>query len=399
MPSVSAVGKMLQFIGAELSPYTAKVRGYLRYKKIPFEPVLCTLEVMRNVVKPRIGWSVVPIVVTPDNELLQDSTDIINTLEKTYPEPSIHPSTPKQKLVSQLLELYADEWLFITAMHYRWSFPENRKFLTQEFGKASFPRDPEDVQRQKGERICSRFGSSIQFIGIDDNTKPELDRGYTELLDLLTAHFDKYPYLLGYKPTIGDFAIFGQLYAMFFRDPAPSIIMRTRAPVVAAWVENMNQFTIESRQHLHKVVDGRLVKEELPAEQKDFLPNDHIPETLYPLLDRVFKEHGSFLMDTATDLTQYLKDNPEEQDIPRSIGVRPFTIGNVTGNRAVLPYCLWMLQGITDLYSGLSSQDRSSVDDFLGKFSGAKELVKTDLSQCRVERVNVHVRRAATAKL
>ena len=38
--------KMYQLIGGEPSPYTAKVRLYLRYKKIPFEPVQATAEVI-----------------------------------------------------------------------------------------------------------------------------------------------------------------------------------------------------------------------------------------------------------------------------------------------------------------------------------------------------------------
>jgi len=36
---------MYKLIGGELSPYTAKVRCYLRYKNIPFEPVQATAEV------------------------------------------------------------------------------------------------------------------------------------------------------------------------------------------------------------------------------------------------------------------------------------------------------------------------------------------------------------------
>ena len=36
---------MYKLIGGELSPYTAKVRCYLRYKNIPFEPVQASAEV------------------------------------------------------------------------------------------------------------------------------------------------------------------------------------------------------------------------------------------------------------------------------------------------------------------------------------------------------------------
>ncbi|XP_002739004.1 uncharacterized protein LOC100375835 [Saccoglossus kowalevskii] len=390
--------RMLQFIGAELSPYTAKVRAYLRYKKIPFEPVQCTLEVMQKVVKPGIGWSVVPVVVTPDNKFIQDSTDIINNLEKQHPTPSIYPKTPRQRLVSLLLELYADEWLFITAMHYRWNFNENSKFLNVEFGKNSFPGEPADIQEERGRRVYSRFKQMCPFIGINEETIPELEKGYIKLLDVLSVHLDKYPYLLGYQPSIADFAVFGQLYAIFFRDPAPGLIMKTRAPVVAAWVETMNQFTTESRQYNHTVVDGRIVKQE--PEHTDFLPDDEVPETLNHILDTMFTNQGAVLIDTANELTNYLKENPEEDDIPRQIGMHTFHINSASSKRAIFPYPIWMLQGITDYYHGLSSIDKSSVDRFLDKFKGGRELLNVDLSQCRVERTNVHLHRAiANAKL
>ena len=42
-----------------------------------------------------------------------------------------------QELVSRLLELYADEWLVIPAMHYRWSY--NDDWIVEEFGRIAAP--------------------------------------------------------------------------------------------------------------------------------------------------------------------------------------------------------------------------------------------------------------------
>jgi hypothetical protein len=40
---------------------------------------------------------------------------------------------------STSIKVYADEWLVIPAMHYRWSFPENLDFIYREFGRTNLP--------------------------------------------------------------------------------------------------------------------------------------------------------------------------------------------------------------------------------------------------------------------
>src|SRR5262249_38441294 len=94
----------LQLIGAEASYYTGKGRAYLRWKALPFDEVLATAQVYRELILPRTGVSFIPVVVTPEGDTLQDSTAIIDALEQRVPEPSVYPRGPIQRLVALLLE-------------------------------------------------------------------------------------------------------------------------------------------------------------------------------------------------------------------------------------------------------------------------------------------------------
>lgn len=109
--------------GSELSYFTGKVRAYLRWAGLPFEEVLSDAEVYRQVIVPGVGAAVIPVVRTPEGTLLQDSTEIIETLDARQAGhggvPSVYPAGPVQKLVSLMLETYGDEWLVIPTMHYR----------------------------------------------------------------------------------------------------------------------------------------------------------------------------------------------------------------------------------------------------------------------------------------
>ena len=49
--------------GAEVSYFTGKVRAYLRWAAIPFEEVLSTADVYRQVIVPAVGAPVIPVLV------------------------------------------------------------------------------------------------------------------------------------------------------------------------------------------------------------------------------------------------------------------------------------------------------------------------------------------------
>src|SRR5689334_14884889 len=172
----------IRLIGAESSYYTAKVRAYLRWKRIPFEEIVATRRVYAEHEVFRSGIRSLPVLCGPEGETVCDSTDIVDWLESCFPEPSIYPGGALQRLVALAIETYADEWLLVPAMHLRWSFPSvNREFLLLDQGGALEPDASPEVQRRAGETAERAARASLALIGVTDATAPALDRWYEEL--------------------------------------------------------------------------------------------------------------------------------------------------------------------------------------------------------------------------
>lgn len=79
--------------GSEMSPYSIKVRSYARFKGLPH---LWTPRRAENEAEYRrhARLPIIPTVVTPGGEAMQDSTPILEALEARHREPSAHPDTP-----------------------------------------------------------------------------------------------------------------------------------------------------------------------------------------------------------------------------------------------------------------------------------------------------------------
>ena len=108
-----------KIFGSEMSPYSVKVRAYLRFKQIPHEWILRSKE-NRIEFDKLAQIPLIPLVVSASGEVLQDSTPIIERLEQVFPSPSIVPDDPKLNFLSALLEEFGDEWVNKIMFHYRW---------------------------------------------------------------------------------------------------------------------------------------------------------------------------------------------------------------------------------------------------------------------------------------
>ncbi|MEQ9146422.1 MAG: glutathione S-transferase [Parvibaculaceae bacterium] len=356
-----------QLLGADISYYTGKARAYLRYKDIPFEEVRATRDVYVNTILPRTGVAMIPVLISPDNVAVQDTSEIIDFLEERFPEPSVFPATPRQGTVARLFELYGDEWLVIPAMHYRWN--HNAEAMYLEFGKVSRPDLSEAEQVEVGKETCKPFQGSLPVLGVLPETESAIEASYEQLLHDLDAHFAVHPYLLGSRPSIGDFGLIGPLYAHQYRDPASGALMKRIAPNVAKWVERMNAPEPKSG---------------------DFLPGDEVPGTLYPVLKRIFEEQFPPLAEMTVALADWIDAHPGEK-IPRAIGKQSFTLKGadgtpVTAERGMFTFTQWMAQRVLDFYQPLSGEARQSVDALLEEVGG-KDAMQIGLRR-RVARVN-----------
>jgi len=358
--------KTYKLYGLDFSLFTGKTRSYLRKKGIPFEEISVRWGKIRNFIIERTGVEFIPVVHTPDDKVIQDTTVIIDELETRFPEHSVYPDTPRQKLVSLLLELYADEWLFIPAMHYRWYYEEeNYHYIYGKFGEIVWKNAPGPLRRLIGKKSASEFRGMLTGLGVTDSNYRAIETSYENFLADFNAHLETHNYVLGSKPCIADFGFMAPLYAHLYLDPAPGRLMREKAPAVVRWIKRMND-------------------DKAAMQVGEFLDDDQIPDTLFPILKRMAAEQLPTLLDSDRRLTAWREENPNASEIDRYIGWHNFVVEGVSGTRRAQTYPNWMFQRSIDFYRSLD--DTTEVDQLLHQV-GIGDALKVGLKN-RLARTN-----------
>lgn len=336
--------------GADVSYYTGKARAYLRWRGVPFEEVLATGEVYKNIILPNVGWPVIPVMKSPGGYIIQDTADIIAYVEQSIDAaPSAYPEGEVQKFVAELIHLYADEWLVLPAMHYRWNY--NEDWTYGEFGRMSAPHLTPEEQYQLGAKNGQRFKGALPPLGVSDATIPGIESSYESLLDELSAHFEKYDFIMGNRATLADFAMIGPMYAHLWRDPKSRELMESRAPKVADWVK--------------RVHEGEGKTGDLPE-------NDAIPDTLLPILARQMREQIPALMATIGQFQTWLERADDTSKLPRGFGEITVSIEGHAGPAQSRSFPLFRLQGALDAYEALSDEGKALANAMLREISGSE---------------------------
>jgi glutathione S-transferase len=226
-----------RIFGAEVSPYSVKVRSYFRYKGIPHEWIVRTPATQAEYAR-YAKLPLIPAVATPEGEGLQDSTPILESLERRFPEPSIHPSDPALAFLSALIEEFGDEWGNKWMFHYRWARPADQDSAGQRIARLVAPDAEGEAFAGTVAAVKERMVGRVWFVGSNEATAPLIEDSYRETVELVEAHLAERPYLFGRRPAFGDFGLWAQCYECW-SDPTPGAILRERGPAVVAWVERM----------------------------------------------------------------------------------------------------------------------------------------------------------------
>ena len=113
--------------GANWSLYSAKVRPYLMKKGISYVELNPSHPHFYEKVMPRIGHFTVPVIETPEGDIVADSTEIMEFFESRYPEPRMMPEDKTMAVLAWLIHSYGSEGLHKPAMYFRWNTTrENR---------------------------------------------------------------------------------------------------------------------------------------------------------------------------------------------------------------------------------------------------------------------------------
>jgi len=339
------------------SLWSGKARSYLRKHRIDFVERAPGDPRYDEQVVPAIGRWIIPVLETPDGALVQDTVDIIDHLDAQLPpDRSAYPATPVHRAVAHLLELFGGEGLLRPAMHYRWDFDDtNVPFLSKDFTSCLVLGADDETRAGVFAFSSDRMRSATKAFGVSEELIPEIERSYGQFLDLFDAHLAGSPYLLGGRPTIGDFGFMGPLYAHLARDPYPSVLMKQRAQRVWRWVERMNSPVLDASEYGD-------VSEAL-------FEDDGVPDTLRALLAYIGEEYLAEAVDQVAAVDRWLAEHPDaaEGEVVlgkpnrRFSGTTTFDWRGHPMTVAVVPYRLFLIKRLQDAVAAADPAARQAV--------------------------------------
>jgi len=226
-----------RIFGNELSPYSVKVRSYFRYKQLPHEWIIRNPSVEEEF-KRYAKLPLVPLVVTPDGQGLQDSTPIIEHFEALHPQPSIHPPEPALAFLSALIEEYGDEWCNKPMFHFRWFYEPDQESAGERLARSMMPGLGAAELPNGVAMIKARMIPRLSFVGSSAETKDQIEGSFRTQLAILDRHLAARTHLFGARPAFANFGLFAQLHQCS-TDPTPAALMRATAPHVVRWIQEM----------------------------------------------------------------------------------------------------------------------------------------------------------------
>jgi glutathione S-transferase len=213
--------------GGELSYFTRKLTAALNFYGAPYQLRPKTPEVVEEV-QLRSGTHQVPVLHTPENWMIGDTTPLLELLDGRYPARRLFPAGPLGVLV-HLIEEYFDEWVARTMVHYRWHYPRSARFaaLRMTGGNA-----------EAAARIAAWGPRACRATGTDSpHQQQAAEAEYRRILDAAERQLGETRYLLGDRPTAADCIVLGGLRAHTNMDPDPKELMADY-PRLVAWAED-----------------------------------------------------------------------------------------------------------------------------------------------------------------
>ena len=338
----------IRIMGDTGSPYTKKMLAVMRYRQIPYSliwgdpgPVLDEMGLARP--KPLL----LPVLVMPQLDggdvARCDSTPIIRDLEAIYAGRSVLPDDPAIAFLDYLIEDFGDEWCTKYMFHYRWHPAESADNASARLPLGhNICLDSEEHRRAK-EDFARRQIDRLYVVGSNEMTAPVIDRSYQRFLAIMEAHLATQPFILGNRPGVGDFAIYGQLSQLVGFDPTPRAIAHDVSPRAVEWVD--------------------LMEDQSGLESDDQAWNDvgDLPDTLRELLKEIGRVYVPAMLRNAAAIAAGESEWETEID-------------GTTWSQKTFPYQAKCLRWLNQQYDALDVDSRTRVDAAL-KGTGCERLI------------------------
>ena len=222
-------------IGMPASPYSLKMRALMRYRRLDFVWEMGSPRTSRR--KIDVKPPLIPILQLPeDGSFHVDSTPLAHLLEERHPgQRSVLPPDPVLGFLNHLIEDMADEWFTKAMFHYRWAYADCIDYCGRWLAGDMLAAGAEGELEALAEGISKRQIERMPLVGCTPENAPVIEGSYLSLIDILERHLAAQPYLFGSRPTLADFALFGQLQQLAI-DPVPAAIMRAQAQRLYDWL-------------------------------------------------------------------------------------------------------------------------------------------------------------------
>ncbi|MBX3707571.1 MAG: glutathione S-transferase [Pseudomonadales bacterium] len=335
------------FKGSPGSPYTRKMLALLRYRQLPYRLLIGGHDQDFGLPKPKVA--LLPTFYLPDArgeiEAVVDSTPLIRRIEQDHPNArGALPDDPLIAFFDTLLEDYGDEWLTKAMFHYRWHYAadiENAGRILPRWSLLSAPE--EEIDKRKA-YFTRRQIDRLYVVGSNEITTPVIESSYRRFLEIMDAHLQRFPFLLGRRPGSADFAVYGQLTQLALFDPTPRALTLDVAPRVYAWVDVVDDLS------------------GLEVDDSGWLARDQLADALRPLLRELGRTYVPVMLANARAL------NAGEKEVHCEVE------GQVWQQQA-FPYQGRCVAELRTAYARLDEYDRKAADAVLDG-TGCSELFR-----------------------
>ena len=218
--------KKYTIFGSDISLFTRKLEAAFECYGAPFEIKPKTPEI-KTALETRAATHQIPVLLTPENWVLADTTPILMMLDGRYPHNRLFPLGVNGVIV-HVLEEILDEWMARTMVHFRWHYDENTQFVISKLKGESV-----DVSTARQHQLAKWGLRACRATGTESVVQQSYaEKEYFGIIAALEEQLAVTPYALGFRPTAVDTILMGSLRGHTNFDPLPDM---TGYPRVQTW--------------------------------------------------------------------------------------------------------------------------------------------------------------------
>ena len=324
----------IELMGAPGSPYTRKMIGVLRYRRIPHIVYWGSSSIPEGYPQPKVR--LLPTFYFCDGEdgarvPVTDSTPIIRRLENDHSERSLIPADPVLSFLNDLIEDYADEWLTKAMFHFRWAHEADWKNAAPLLVYWNTNTAAAETARTFADQFAKRQIDRLYVVGSNEVTAQTIETSYERFIGILDELIARRGFVLGARPSAADFAIYGQLTQLVIVEPTSAAITQRVSQRVRAWVDLMDDLS------------------GVRPSDRDWFEADEAREALAPLISEIGRTYAPAMLANAKAVTA------GERTFEAEIDGRPWT-------QPVFKYQAKCLGWMRAAHASLSGNERGAVN-------------------------------------